>query len=545
MINAKFFTVTGEYLYTLPCSSLSVSYELNAVGTFDFKLSASSLRGHQINRLIRMRVVMQVDGVEKASGYVHSLSMNEGTYNVRCNSLMDELTKIRSKTNAKYQDQQLIAILLDLLTYAPDWSLGDITTMIDPLVRTTIDLRGEKRLYSQIIRLVESVPNVYLREAPGRKLDIGVFNTKTYPRLAQIESLNVTTSYVDITRQIESYGGEVTFSSEYVVNELQEQIKYSDDPESNPSATTETYWMEVPVTKVDTTSRTITLSDALAYEPSLATHPNFPIVFDKGVHVVRNVRDSLVTGAGEFTEQYTQIVPSTRENPTVVELAQAGYALWLKTVKELEDRSQHVETWSCKSLDVPADFAVGDRLFIQSSAKRSFRDPFSGSIIDVGLESVSEWFRVPRYSVDYDDGGVAYDFDLSDTFTLVEDNPFLALFEASNTELDPTFSDNVLALSQYAILSATIPTGQVSDCFNQDETGFFEGRTYSIPLGTVPVGAAGISVYGEPFSTQDSATLRLVSPPGLPGTAAIICASVNRGWTIDNTLTVYLLVQFT
>ena len=545
MINAKFFTIAGEYLYTLPCSSLSVNYELNAVGTFDFKLNAAAMRGHQINRLIRMRVVMQVDGVEKASGYVHSLSMNDGVYTVRCNSLMDELTKIRSKTNAKYQDQQVIAILLDLLTYAPEWSLGDITTMIDPLVRTTIDLRGEKRLYSQIIRLIESVPNIYLRESPGRKLDIGIFNTKSYPRLAQIESVNVTTSYVEITRQIEPYGGEVTFSTEYTVIELQEQIKYDDDPEVNPSTPTETIWVDVPVTKVDTVSRTITLNDALDYDPTLATHPNFPIVTDHGVPVVRNVRDSAVIGAGEYTEQYTQIVPVTRQNPTAEDLEQAGYALWLKTVKELEDRSQHVETWSCKSRDIPAGFSVGDRLFIQSSARRSFRDPFSGTIIDVGLESVTEWFRVPRYSVDYDSEGVSYDFDLSDTFTLVEDNPFLALYEASNTGLDPTFSDNSLALSQYAILSVVIPTGQAPDCFNQDDDGFYEGRTYSVPLGTVPGGATGISLYGQPFSTQDSATLRLVSPPALPGTPAIVCASVNRGWTTDSTLPVYLLVQFT
>lgn len=545
MINAKFFRANGEYLYTVPCGSLNVSYELNAVGTFDFKVESPFLRGHTVDRLIRLRVVIQVDGVERASGYVHSMSMNKGTYSFRCNSLMDELTKIRSKTNAKYQDQQVIAILLDLLTYAPDWRLGDITTMIDPLVRTTVDLRGEKRLYAQIIRLIESVPNIYLREGPGRTLDIGVFNEQAHPRLARINTLDVTTSYVDITRQIEPYGGDVSFSVTTVVIELQEQLKYAEDPEINPSALTENMWVDVPVERTETTSRTISLEDALDYDPTLATHTQFPIVLDHGVYVVRNVRDDSVDNAGEFTEVYGEIAPATRQDPTSLELAQAGYALWLKTVKELEDRREHVETWSCESLDAPQNFSVGDRVFIQSSAKRAYRDPLSGTIVEVGLESVSQWFRVPRYSVNYNDEGVTYSYDLSETLNLVETDPLLALYETSNNGIDPKFSDNALALSQYAILSATVPTGLVSDCFNQDDAGFFEGRTMTIPLGTTPPGATDITIYGEPFSTQRSASLRVVVAPELPAQPPIICASVNREWSTASTLDVFLLVQYT
>lgn len=544
MINVKFYRRNGEYLFTTPCDSLTVNYELNAVGAFDFQLDAQNFSGHRLDRMVRMRTSALVDGVLQATGYVYSLSADNGKYTVRCNSLMDELTRIRSKTDAAYQDQQLIAILLDLLTYAPEWSLGDITTMIDPLVRTTVDLRGEKRLYNQIIKLLESVPNVYLREGANRTLDIGQFNREIHPRLVDVEGLRVETKYVDIVEQIEPYGGEITFTETYTEVETIKQNKYSEDPDGNPGAEPVEEWVETPVEKTRYIKHSINLEDALAGDPTLAAHAQFPIVEDHGVYVVRNIRDDTVAGMGDFTEVYSQIVPATRENPTDEEVQEAGYALWYKAVRELDARRDNAETWSCRVRSVPPTFKVGDRMYIQSAGKRIYRDSLSGTVVQTALEEVMRWFRIPRFSVTYDDEGTNYDIELAENLNFSTVDPLLALYEAASTEIDPTFSDNALVLSQYSILSGTLSTGTPSDCFNRDDAGYFEGRTLTLPLEIPPDGMTAITVQGEPFSTQLAATVRVVTLPELPSQPAIVCVSVNRDWTLANSATVYLLIRY-
>lgn len=532
MITVKLYTQDNEFLDTYIAQKLSVRRELNAVDIFDFLIDGSALHGDPIDIFERMRVAVDVDGVRQMVGYVDAINRtSDGEFTVQCNSLMWKLTTIRSKSNAKYQDEQVIAILLDLLTYAPGWSLGRITTMQDFLVRTTVDLRGEKRLFAQIIKLVESVPNLFLREGPNQTIELGVFNDFFLPQLrtGDVRNLEVETLFSDMTYQIEAYGGEMTF------------VTQIDNPDYDPDD------LEDPQDeKLDlTTYRSVTLADALAALPSLALDPNFPIVLDKGVHVVRNVRDAAVLDTGDFTEIYDEIVPATRENPTDLEIRQAGYALWLKVVKELEDRSSIQEAWSCDTVTLPEGFGPGDRLYINSTAQRVYYDRFTGRVLfDEGR--VSQWFRVPGYRMTYGEEGTEYRLTLTTGLRLVTENQYLKTYELARRRIDPTFSENTLALSDFAVISATIPQGLAADCFNSDSEGFYEGRLVNLPIvDTVPEGATVVTVYGQPFSSSPNASFRVVTLPSLPTSPAVVCVSLNRGWIPTDTLTVHMLVRYT
>ena len=182
MITAKFYDLEGRFLDSFTVLSLTVERELNAVPTFDFSIDSTFLHGGSLDRQHQPRAAIDVDGVREIDGYVRSISLDEsGNYRVQCDSLFVELTRVRSKSNAKYQDQQVVAILLDLLTYAPQWALGDFLTMEDFMVRTTVDLRGEKRLFSQITKLMASVPNLFFREGPNRTIELGIFDRQQQP----------------------------------------------------------------------------------------------------------------------------------------------------------------------------------------------------------------------------------------------------------------------------------------------------------------------------------------------------------------------------
>ena len=348
------------------------------------------------------------------------------------------------------------------------------------------------------------------------------------------------TQYADLTRQIEAFGGQMTFIHTETVPAWETDENGNQVPvDANEDGIQDTEEVDVP------TYVSVTLQNALDGDPTLAAHPDFPIVLDKGTWVVRNVRDAGVLDAGEYTDVFDEIVPITRENPPVEEINQAGIALWRKTVKELEDRSAYPEVWSMKTTFMPAGFRPGDRVFVQGTATRLYRDRMSGTVVAQDIGTVAGWFRVPRFSATFDEAGASYSVDLSQQYTLAQKDPLLELYETAASGLDPNFSDNVLELNQYAVLHANLPAGLVADCYNVDESGFYPGRTVSVPLVDVPVGVTTITIYGQPVVDSETGKVRIVSLPSLPASPAQLCVSVNRNWTLTSSVDVYLLVKYT
>lgn len=514
MITVKFYTYEDQFIESFTSRNLNVHHALNAINTFDFEVDPGDMRAGTVDRLQRMRVKVEYRGSQYISGLVDSITIStEGTFRFQCNSLLYELTQIRAKSNALYQGQQVIAILLDLFTYAPGWRLGNITSMENIEVRTTIDLRGEERLFSQIVSLVNSIPNLYFREGRDRTIDFGLFNQNTYPFIPndEVKSLVVETKYGELLRQIEAYGGQVMLD----------------------------------VSETEKIERTVTLADSLVFDASLAQHPSFPILLDKGVYVVRNIRDTSVSGAGDRVVFYSQIKPD-RNNPTSTELGQAGAALWLRAVKDLEDAAQFEERWDCTTTYLPEDFKLGNRVFIHSNFTRAYHDYVSGTVGLVNMGITSDWFRVMEYNETLTDTSVRYTLSLSKNLKIVRRNSILDLYEASHTQNDPELTQNPLALNQYQLVSKTIPVGLEADCYNIDDTSeeYFEGRSLSIPLTDIPPGATGVTIYGQPFSNNDGVFVRLLTPPTLSQPAEV-CVSYLRGWNASYTFPVHMLVEYT
>lgn len=160
-------------------NSVSISETLNEVGGFDFEIHSSVLQGNPLN--LRQIALAEVwyQGELITNGIVSSVKIGTNSiYIISCDSQMAELVADRAKSLARYQDAQVIGIILDLLGYSDSsWRLGEILTMEDFFVRTTIDLRSEKRLFAQISKVISSIPNLFLRyggdDGTHKYLDIG------------------------------------------------------------------------------------------------------------------------------------------------------------------------------------------------------------------------------------------------------------------------------------------------------------------------------------------------------------------------------------
>lgn len=518
-ITARMFiddVLTGDF----PANGLSIASNLNAVDTFDFSILVDDLNGRVLDlqddivASLQATIYVQiyVDGELTISGIVDNIGLNidkTPAFSFSVNSEMYELSQIRAKSNASYEDQQVLGILADLLSYAPGWRIGAIITMPDPLIKTTIDLRGEKRLLAQVKKLVEAVPNLFFRyggQINGYdRIDLGTFDEHRYPYVSpsEITTLNQQVNYSSVIRRVECFGGTYKTSSG--------------------------------------NTRRINLSNALAYQPSLATDPDYPIVMNKGVYVVQ----SADLNVGEETvETFSEIVPLITDSPTAASVQAAGYALYLKARAMLEQSSSFENTWKTSTTSLPPDTHVGDRVFLQGNAQRIFHDPLSSYEISMEIGHIARWFRISGITHKFTDTDDNFDLKISDNFRLDAVDPIIQLYEAQPKPEYTVKGDNPVATKKFDVLHVNIPTGLNPDCFNSDEDGYYNGRTYVIPIGTVPVGSTTILRYGEPFSDVSGVEFSILQEPVLPSTGVQVCVSYQRGWNSSYSIDAFVLVEY-
>lgn len=516
-------------------SDCNLTRPLNGIGSFDFTLPASSLINDKLPLVAddpryiqggttftrKMAANLYLNGQEIIAGIVNNITIDliadEMVYKFSCDSEMIQLAKLRAKTNAVYQNRQVLHILMDLL-WGYYWRLGDLTTMPDPLVTTTIDLRGEKHLLPQIKKLIESVPNLFFRyggtdtsQNPSLHfIDVGSFgeDDPTFIKQDHVSDLSQTIKFSNTLHIVEAYGGEITVAGD---------------------------------------KRRINLDDALDYDPDLDT-ANSPFVVNSGTKYMRN---SLLTQfVGEETVEYfDEIVPETKTDPSAAEIEEAGYALYLKTYALMSQNADAEDQWAGTLKRLPEDFELGNNLYLQSNARQIFYNYVTQKAYALDLGQVSQWYRVNGYSLQIKGEDLSYKLDLATNIRLPSKvDPVVDLYETINQV--PQVDDAALStpINEFTVLHETVPTDLSADGFVTVDGVGYPARMVTIPVGAFPLGktSATIALMESPiFSTTDGAVLELMSENFVTaGGSFTVAVSVNGNWTEDDTAEIYILVEF-
>lgn len=335
--------------FVIPVSSLLAPGDSERDLRFSLKFEAMQI--YVGNVLVRSGVISDV--IPAAVG------KNDGYFKVVATDEFGRLVNEWSKPDAHYQDFELPDILDDLLTIAAGWSRGDISTMVDPTVTTTVNLRSKQRLWAQLVEMAESVPKVFLRYGgidgvTGDYLvDMGLFGERDDSRFA-IDGINVFSvkqkrSPVDVIWKIRPKGGK---AGDQVVR-------------LNGTETAD---------------------------------PDYPISLDvtTGEYVVTN---SLLSGGARIAKTYPQIRTQNSEPPTASQLAEVRQALYEATVRDLQiSAEREVLTIEC---ELPAIPKIGQEIYVRSRVAVPVWNVLTDAFEYINIREVDGYYRITQIKLNY------------------------------------------------------------------------------------------------------------------------------------------------
>lgn len=501
----------------LEITSLSVTYNQNEINTFDVTVPLRFLTQHPSTYYLDDVFILR-NGAEFIRGIIddYSLSISASSQilvNFRCFDELGKLGTYKAKSTAHYQNQLLIFIISDLLATRDLWELGDTSTMPNPLITTTVDLRNKENLWSQIITAVESIPDLFIRYGGinttnnKRRIDIGYFDEVSPFWAVQhmnLLELTLNTNNKKVIRSIEAYGGR--------------------------SGGTK-----------------VSLQNALNFDPSLATHPEFPI--NPSTLEVRNA--AIPEGKGyEIVKDYN--VNKTRndeaEPPSQTEIDQAGYALWQNAVRDLKSHEINKQ-YSCRATFPCTVFGnysvplVGNRLYVRGKVTETVIDPTTLLLEQRTVFDVEEPLRITSVQVDFNGGLETYTLGLTETaYKIIDDNSVQLYDKLSNPE--SAEAANPISALNVTAQTLTFGPGVAADCYYSNSLPQpFDGKVFAFPLPSPPPGAVsvGYSVNILPLS----ANYHITTSPTLPATGLTLCVvDATLSWTALSQVTITILWVF-
>lgn len=409
-------------------------------------------------------------------------------------------------SDGHYQHQLLTDILFDQLNAnTSDWRIGDISTLSDPTIRTTVDLRKKETRWAQVVETVRSVPRTSVRYGTFNTaggfytLDVGSFGQlHREPALqgSNIISLKKNKSSRQQLRRIEAFGGR---SGDTVIN----------------------------------------LGNALDFDPSLATHPEYPIVTVGPYYFVEDLSVNVgCVRRMDFDKHRTD----NTDTPTTAEIGQAGFALWQDCVREFEKQRQSEEyTIECTmERGVPL---VGDALYVKGNAVETIYNKLTKREDVISTIGVDGIFFITSVTLNINDGLLNYTIDVTQNQYDDSADADIDVYERlENTEK----FDTARAIIGASIRVGTLTHGPTiaSDCTYVGPPSL-DGKTFSVPLPTPPSGTTGVT-YAVSLSPPDA----FIEPssiiePALPGTGWSGCVTVPGGWNLATQVTATVTFIFT
>lgn len=498
-----YFNIDGK---DLPVVSASLKWGQNAPAEANIGVLAAMFDW----RNARFKdVELWKDGKRVFNGYVFDspqLSFGDGKAVVATLGCVDDLgrlTRMRAKSDAHYQNSLITSIIQDLLSSASSaWALSDSSTMLDPLAKTTVDLRSKEHLWAQIIGVMEAVPNLFVRYGGYNPninthfLDIGNFNSETsrFIQGANLTSIKLQKSTELPYTTVEAYGGKLS-------------------------------------------TRKVTLEDALSY-PAITSHPDYatyPIQLDpsSGKYVVNDLTPGKI--GNQITKSFNLNKTKNDGLPTPVEIAEAGFALWQSTVRFLK-KSTLYENYSVSGL-LTSPPIVGDRAWLQGSVSEPIYDPVIDDIVWQNTFSVADSYRITKAELNFDKTTFLSDPSTDDLIQVEEysvemtDNDYVDDTDDSlnlYSRLEPTSnSDDVPAM--LGLLNQQFVTVTFANTAPAD-TGCGTGTWKKFQFDfVVPEGAVAIYYNILPIETSN-ATFVINQVPNISGTPLILCVQKGGIW---------------
>lgn len=518
---------TGVLVADLAPIKLRVQRQQNATGSYSFTVPVFMPNARKLEDHCRAYILE--DGVVVMDGTVGQVSWgmagDQVVYSISGNGELADLANMRPHSDSHYQNTSVTAILVDLLTSAPGWALGDISTMIDPAKTTTIDLREEEHLFPQIAKVIDSIPGNYYRyggtDALGnRLLDIGEFGGQTQHSFAQhdpgllirgaapqwglLGEVQIEEDRNEILNEIEPYGGTVE--------------------------------------EDDGGDYVISLADALAADPTLAADPDFPIVNLGGdIYVVRNTALYPNIGGG-IRQVWDEHVPDdTSAAPTPAEIQEAGLALYEKTVSELRDKENSIMSYNATVLGLADRPTVGNLVHVHAhEVVAEFEMGFGTYQIVPGFY-IDEDLRVNGWSLDVGGDKDTLSLQLTDGELVAAENEFVQLFDTLKPPMrKPRRGGSITFSATVAEVTVNVGPGVASDYVMANG---HNGKLVTIPLPAAPGWATAVSRLGTPYVTPIGCNSEIVTEPALPATDLVIAIDyLNTNW--DDTRSAVVIQSF-
>lgn len=448
-------------------------------------------------------------------------------FKVSGRGILDNLYATRAFSQAYYQDKELVMVVGELLRRA-NWRLGYINTMADKTIKTTVDLRNEKRIFPQITKAIGGVADTYLRYGGyinGKyAIDIGAFGEEsgveclTIPdgdgtrsfdqdselfgaRVGAIEKISVRENNVEIINSVEAFGGEVTDNTGKL--------------------------------------RLIDLGDALGGVPTLATDPDFPIqTLATGIYLVRNNAIATTVGS-QSLEIFSQYAPEkTENNATLAACRAAGLALYYRVVAFLKDHAANDVTYDVPVSGQDLYLKIGDTVHIKGTYTNSIVDDFTDDV-ELLSTTVDEVLRTTSAKVSFAGDTVKWSFSLvEEGSSLTQEDLYVSIYDATKTDTQPTGSVPTPAFPpQFATITQLV-SPSASDTFMEDGRS---AKLVTLTQAGAPVGSTGIYLAGIPYGTLVAGDLdvELVSDPVFsPAFGTVVrIALKTRGWQYGDTTT--------
>lgn len=492
-------------------NSVNITWTLDQAADFTIEVPASLIDSANI----RYKPVQVWVGDQLfVSGIVTdrpSLTLSKDSAIMASLRCMDELGQLallyRAYGRAHYQNELLIAVIQDLLQKMTGgaWVLTDTSTMVDPSIRTTVDLRSKESLFAQLAEACKSVPQVHLRyggfSGGVHTIEIGAFGQLTEHFEANINNLTVDYGGKESFSIIEAYGGQ-------------------------------------------SGGRVITLADALS-NPETTSDPlyaRFPIVFDPITNTYY-VEDTHSQSPGQVTRQFTASKTQNDDFPSAPQLQEAGIALWRKAVRELMNYGEYAVYTG--DVILPRIPKVGDKARLRAWVSEPVYDPVTLTERPVETFRVDDILKISRVAYDLNQhesnsqelgNETVYVFNVevttNDEAEIVDDDVYLTERLQDNNTMDNLV--NVIGHSQPIPATLTHGPGDAADC---DFDGPNTGKLYTIASPTPPTGMSNVQV--SYAVSPANARSRVVSYPSTVGQPLVLCVAPPVGsWPPASLITV-------
>lgn len=516
--------VTGAKVADLRVVQWQVVRRINNTGTFSFQLPMILPRASQLENYCDADI--QVDGISLMVGRVdkvnRKMSGDKTGYIVSGLGEPDALARFMSKDTSHYQDVPVQLIVSDLLTYA-GWELGDATSMVDPTIRTTIDLRSEEHLLPQIQKACESVPGLFWRYGGintngNPTLDIGYFDDQQNIHIAQestgcqprfrdgfgaIKQINFVENRANLVHEIAAYGGNY------------------DDGSGDQLV--------------------ITLADAVA--AGVIEDPGFPIMIgDAGQLVVRNL--GIYPVGGTVRKQFDIHVTENGDPPTNQEIDEAAQALYWRAVRYLQENGYASEEYNAQVTHLKRLPQPGDRIWVDANqVGGTICSPVSALAVIPGF-TVQSNLRVGEWQISGAGDKIGVSFKLTVNEYLDDVTDLAKTFDNLDSRIPrTTIYGSMLAGTRSTQKTTSTLQGPsaVADC-RPDAMGAFTGKIFTLPWPTTQSWVNSVTAVDIVISSGYVYTIQTAA--AWPGVQLALCVAPEYSdWNGGDVATVSVVWQ--